>query len=61
MLAAIPESLRVFIPLTQSYSPLCSFVAGINTSQIFRLCVNKHFKQPLIFPFDSTFLDNAGH
>jgi len=43
MPAAIPESLRVFIPSAQSHSPLCSFAAGINTSQIFRLCVNKHF------------------
>ena len=50
MLADIPESLRVFIPLAQSHSPLCSFAAGINPSQIFRLCVNKHFKQPLNYP-----------
>ncbi len=43
MPAVIPESLRVFIPSAQSHSPLCSFAAGINPSQIFRLCVNKHF------------------
>ena len=43
MFVVIPESLRVFIPLAQSYSPLYSFAAGINPSQIFRLCVNKHF------------------
>ena len=43
MPAVIPEPLRVFIPSAQSHSPLCSFAAGINPSQIFRLCVNKHF------------------
>ena len=43
MPAVIPEPLRVFIPSAQSHSPPCPVAAGINTSQIFRLCVNKHF------------------